>query len=107
MFARKRAVSDPCFVVHAVENNRDHARIGIAIPKKIARSSVQRHHLKRLVREVFRLNKDRFAPGCDFVVVARSGDFSFALAQESLRRLAPDAARRLGRPQTPPTPSTP
>ena len=94
-FARKRAVSDAWFVVHAVENELAHARLGIAVPKKVARRAVSRHRMKRLVREVFRQNKQWFPAGCDLVVVARVGAATYARVEQSLRELATQIARRL------------
>lgn len=45
-------------------------RIGISVSKKVG-NSVVRHRVKRLVKESYRLNENRFREGCDIVVVAR------------------------------------
>ncbi len=45
-------------------------RIGISVSKKVG-NSVVRHRVVRLVRESFRLNKDKLAENKDIVVVAR------------------------------------
>lgn len=52
------------------EETKD-TRIGISVSKKVG-NSVVRHHVTRLVRESFRLNKDRVKTGLDIVVVARA-----------------------------------
>ena len=46
-------------------------RIGISVSKKVG-NSVVRHHLARLVRESFRLNRDTLEEGLDIIVVARA-----------------------------------
>lgn len=47
------------------------ARLGLAIAKKSARRAIDRNRLKRVVREVFRHNRQSL-PGIDLVVMARS-----------------------------------
>ena len=47
---------------------RTAGRLGIAATKKLG-GAVQRNRAKRLIREVFRLNK--VAPGCDVVIVPK------------------------------------
>lgn len=46
--------------------------MGVTVTKKIA-SAVGRNRVKRLVREAFRRNKERFPEHTDVVVVARHG----------------------------------
>jgi ribonuclease P protein component len=101
--ARRRAVSDPNLVVHAAENGRDCARLGLSVSRKVARLSVERHRLKRLVREVFRRNPGWFAAGVDFFVVVRARGLTHAQIEQSLAALARDAARRLA-PRSEPQP---
>ena len=47
-------------------------RLGLVISSRCARRAVDRHRLKRLVRESFRLHQDRLA-GLDVVVIGRPG----------------------------------
>lgn len=46
-------------------------RIGISVSKKVG-NSVVRHHLTRLIRESFKLNKCKLDDGLNIVVVARA-----------------------------------
>lgn len=50
------------------ENSLPYSRLGVVISRKTA-SAVYRNREKRLVREVFRLNKANIASGYDFIVI--------------------------------------
>ena len=58
-------------VLYARPNRSDSNRVGITVSKKLGHAVV-RNRVRRRLREVYRLNEDRFAPGWDIVVVARS-----------------------------------
>ena len=58
-------------VMYKVENGLGKNRIGISVSKKVG-NSVIRHRVTRLIRESYRLNKDKFSQGYDIVVVARA-----------------------------------
>jgi len=59
------------FVVFARSNGRDHARLGIAVGRRVGKA-VLRNRLKRLIRESFRVFQSRLI-GKDVVVIARGG----------------------------------
>ena len=58
-------------VLYARPNRTQINRVGITVSKKLGHAVV-RNRVRRRLREVYRLNEDRFAPGWDIVVVARS-----------------------------------
>ena len=97
-FDRRRSASDDWLIVYGVENGLDHARLGLSVSKKKVRKAFQRNHVKRLLREAFRLSKAELPIGIDLIVVPKGPDLTFALARESLPRLANAVARRLGKP---------
>ncbi|RKX59713.1 MAG: ribonuclease P protein component [Thermodesulfobacteriota bacterium] len=51
-----------------VKNNLPFRRLGIVVSKKIKKAT-QRNRVKRLIRELFRRNKDLFPPNCDMVII--------------------------------------
>ena len=58
--------------MYVLKNDSEMNRLGISVSKKVG-NSVVRHHVTRLVREVYRLREEMFNSGLDIVVVARSG----------------------------------
>ena len=58
-------------VLYARKNRSATNRVGVTVGKKLG-CAVVRNRTRRRLREVYRLNEDRFAPGWDIVVVARS-----------------------------------
>ena len=81
-----------CLVLYARRNNSPTNRVGITVSKKLG-CAVVRNRIRRRLREVYRLNEDRFAPGWDIVVVARSRcvNVSFEKLTQSYLSLAEKA----------------
>ena len=59
-----------CFSVRWRPNGLDHARLGLAISKRVSKRAVERNRIKRLVRESFRRVRAQLPP-VDLVVMAR------------------------------------
>lgn len=76
-------------VLYARKNRTRENRVGITTGKKLGHA-VTRNRVRRRLREIYRLNEDRFVPGYDIVVVARSQavNASFAQLQDSYLALA-------------------
>ncbi len=58
-------------VLYARRNRTGTNRVGITTGKKLGHAVV-RNRTRRRLREVYRLNEEKFLPGYDIVVVARS-----------------------------------
>ena len=58
-------------VLYARQNRADTNRVGITVSKKLGHAVV-RNRVRRRLREVYRLNEEKFSPGWDIVVVART-----------------------------------
>ena len=59
------------FIVLYQQNNRDAPRLGMAISKRKCSQATTRNRLKRVIRESFRLNKEKIGD-LDIVVLNRS-----------------------------------
>jgi ribonuclease P protein component len=73
------------FTVLFKENGLIIARLGITVNRRIG-NAARRNRIKRLIREFFRLNKESFQKGYDFVVIANRGahDLGFKDINEEL-----------------------
>jgi len=58
-------------VLYARKNRTGTNRVGITVSKKLGKAHI-RNRVRRRVREVYRLNEAKFAPGWDIVVVVRT-----------------------------------
>lgn len=63
--------ADSYLVLYARKNRTGTNRVGLTVSKKLGHAVV-RNRTRRRLREIYRLNEDRFQPGWDIVVVARS-----------------------------------
>lgn len=73
VYRRGKSFSNNTLVLYIYKNNRhrDINKIGISVSKKVGKSVV-RSKVKRLISESYRLNKDKFLIGYDFVIIART-----------------------------------
>jgi len=70
------------------------SRLGITVTRKFG-GAVLRNRSKRIVREIFRRNRDAFGVACDFVVNVRTGALERPYGE--LERELTDLAVRLSR----------
>ncbi|GLQ97962.1 ribonuclease P protein component [Dyella mobilis] len=59
-----------CFSVRYRQNELGHARLGLAISKRVSKRAVERNRIKRLLRESFRRIRHELPP-LDLVFMAR------------------------------------
>lgn len=95
---RSNGQANSCLVLYARKNRTDTNRVGITVSKKLGKAVV-RNRVRRRIREAYRLNEEKFLPGWDIVIVARSRalEVSFQKLSESLLSLA-DRADLLQKP---------
>ena len=96
-YRRRAAVSDGRLLVFGYENGLLHPRLGLSVSRKLG-GAVRRNRWKRLLREAFRLCRQRLPNGIDLVVIPRpGGEPKLAQLMESLPRLADRVASKLKR----------
>lgn len=94
VYRRGKSFSNYLLVLYINKNrynildNKKYSRVGISVSKKVGKSVI-RSRVKRLISEAFRLNKDKFGEGYDFVFVARtaSKDKSYADMEKAMLSL--------------------
>jgi len=70
VYKNGKSYANKLLIMYVYRTGNPETRIGISASKKVG-NSVVRHHVVRLVREIFRLHKDETDSGLDIVVVAR------------------------------------
>ena len=71
VFAGGKIVHTDKFTVRHLTTGQEVARLGLIVGKRHG-NAVRRNRMKRLLREVFRLNRHLIAAPCDLVIVPRS-----------------------------------
>lgn len=89
---RTKGQANGLLVLYARRNRSGQNRVGITVSKKLGKAVV-RNRVRRRLREVYRLNEEKFQPGWDIVVVARSRavDATFSKLEEGYLSLAKKA----------------
>ena len=80
----------PNFAVFFRPNGLKETRLGITVPVRVGKA-VLRNRVKRRLREVFRLNRDRFSRGWDIVLNPReaAGRVPLLSLEREMMRLFP------------------
>lgn len=71
VYKEGRSLANKYLVMYVRENELKKNRLGISVSKKVG-NSVVRHHLTRLIREIYRLQEDSFRCGIDIVIIVRN-----------------------------------
>jgi len=94
-YRRRCRASDDRLLIFGCPNGLPFPRLGLSVSRKLG-NAVVRNRWKRLLREAFRLSRDRLPEGIDLVVIPRQGpEPELAPLIESLPRLAKRIAKNL------------
>ena len=67
IYRNGKSYANRLLVMYVMRNGEESNQLGISVSKKVG-NSVVRHHITRLLREIFRLNGDRLKTGLNSVV---------------------------------------
>ena len=88
VYSFKKKIYTQNFIVYFKTNKLNIYRLGISVKKTIVKNATDRNRIKRLIREEFRINKNRFKQPIDIIFVVR-GDCSNKKNQEIYEELKP------------------
>ncbi len=71
VYRKGKSYANRLLVMYVLPTEKKETRIGISVSKKVG-NSVVRHHITRLIREVFRLRRNSLKEGLNIIVVARA-----------------------------------
>ena len=95
VFSSGKSVSNDYLRAVYVENGLDHPRFAVVVKKKIGKA-VFRNRIKRLIREVYRLNKEKF-PNVDVVFVVRDNMKDMkGIKYEDMKRIVLSLVEKMG-----------
>jgi ribonuclease P protein component len=90
VIAKRRRFSDNVLALYVAPNSREYSRLGVSVGRT-AGNAVVRNRFKRLIREVFRQNREQLPSGVDYVVIGSSKlakELVFENIKESFLKLA-------------------
>lgn len=70
VYRHGRSVANKYLVVYFLDRKTTGVRVGVSVSRKIG-SAVVRNRIKRLLKEIFRKNKEAIKQGYDVVFIAR------------------------------------
>jgi ribonuclease P protein component len=62
VFNFRKRISGETLVINYRNSAYHHARLGLVVSKKVAKLSVERNYMRRVLKELFRRNKDIISP---------------------------------------------
>ena len=69
-----------------IQNEKGYNRIGITLRRKYG-NAVQRNYARRIMKEIYRNNKDAIKQGFDIIFIIYPGNYSFGDREEQFRLL--------------------
>lgn len=93
LYHRGNSVGNRYLVLYCLRNREGVTRVGLTVSAKLG-NAVVRNRMRRRLREIYRLNRERFLDGFDVVVVVRNAALDAPYSELSRAYLS--LADRLG-----------
>ena len=93
LYRKGRSLANSFLVLYCRENGSAENRLGLTVSAKLG-CAVRRNKVRRRLREIYRLNEEKFLPGHDLVIVVRSR--GIAADYRHLEKALLSLANRLG-----------
>lgn len=71
VYKKRKTFGNRNFTLYVDNNDLPYSRVGFSISKKVGKAVV-RNKIKRQLRELYRLNRNKIKPGYDFIFVVKS-----------------------------------
>ena len=71
LYRRGDSCANAYLVLYSRKNGTDRNRLGLTVSAKMG-CAVRRNRIRRRLREIYRLNEEKFLPGMDLVAVVRT-----------------------------------
>lgn len=72
VFERGRSWANRAAVIYVLERGKAGRQVGFSVSKRLG-GAVRRNRVRRLFREIYRLNRHRLRDGVDIILIARAG----------------------------------
>ena len=70
IYRKGASAVEPSLVVYCQKNRRGQTRLGVTVSTKLGKAVV-RNHVRRQMRELWRIHKSEMVPGYDVIIVVR------------------------------------
>ncbi|MHB1126771.1 MAG: ribonuclease P protein component [Bacillota bacterium] len=92
VYRKGRWINGEYLVMHILSKSQDQTRVGFSVSRKIG-GAVDRNRIRRVLKEICRLNDHRFKVGYDIIFVARPKikGISYSLVEKDLLALCGNA----------------